>query len=144
MKIFSCYWLFVWGIHQSPVDSPRKWVVMRSIDAYLFCCQFVLEQKGDLSMNWEPHDVHVTPLSMRWARVKSQSTPLLYLSQTKQNTIRKPLVMRPSLCNNATIIFCPLHLLIPTLDGPWGSLHAVPSQSVHSASRLTSLFRVIS
>ena len=112
-------------------------------------CLFILlsirsRTKRRLVDELRPRDVHVTPLSMRWARVKSQSTPLFYLWHTKQNTIRKLLVMRPSLCNNATIIFCPLHSLIPTHDGPWGSLHGVSSQSVHSISRLISLFRVIS
>ena len=33
-KHFPRYWPFVWGIHRSPVNSPHKWPVSRSLDDF--------------------------------------------------------------------------------------------------------------
>ena len=82
-KHFPRYWLFVRGIHRSPVNSPHKGQWRRALMFTLICVWINgwvnNREAGDLRRYRAHHDVIVMTLFQRWLIIKSHMI-LLVLS----------------------------------------------------------------
>ena len=59
-KHFPCYWPFIWGVHQSPVNSPHKGQWCGALMGFFYLC--LNKWLSKLSGVW----LSVVPLSSLW------------------------------------------------------------------------------
>ena len=65
-KLFPSYWPFVWGIHQSPVNSANKGQWCRTLMFSLICNWINSREAGDLRHHCTHYDVNVLRECLVW------------------------------------------------------------------------------